>query len=188
MQPDKRTLTGSLLALLSQLIHQDDVLLEQTYQRCLAVDQHKIRSLDTIRDLASVAFKSQRLCFVILDGLDECVGGPSANPADEQKQVIDWFEDLTTDIDSNESGNGEFCMRLFISGQRNGILEERLRSYPSIQLETEAAHNRDIESYAKQRSAEMHKRFRFSTEEERDLVNRVTSRAKGQHWIVRYYH
>ncbi|KAH8684930.1 hypothetical protein BGZ61DRAFT_548682 [Ilyonectria robusta] len=179
MQPDKRTLTGSLLALLSQLIHQDDVLLEQTYQRCLAVDQHKIRSLDTIRDLASVAFKSQRVCFVILDGLDECVGGPSANPADEQKQVIDWFEDLTTDIDSNESGNGEFCMRLFISGQRNGILEERLRSYPSIQLETEAAHNRDIESYAKQRSAEMHKRFRFSTEEERDLVNRVTSRAKG---------
>ncbi|RYP05095.1 hypothetical protein DL765_009940 [Monosporascus sp. GIB2] len=155
MRPDKRTLTGLLLALLSQLIHQDDVLLEQTYQRCLAVDQQKIRSSDTIRDLASVIFKSQRLCFVILDGLDECVGDPSANPAEEQEQVIDWFDVLTVDPDSKESHTCKSCVRLFISGQRNGVLEKRLGLYPSIRLETAAAHTRDIESYAARRSAEI---------------------------------
>jgi hypothetical protein len=179
MQPGRRTLIGLLLALLSQLIHQDDVLLEQTYQRCLAVNQYKIHSSDTIRDLASVALKSQRLCFVILDGLDECVGGLSANPAEEQEQVIHWFDDLTADPDSEESNVCESCIRLFISGQRNGVLEERLKLYPSIQLETAAAHTMDIESYARRRSAKICKKFGISTEVERDLVNRVTSGAKG---------
>ncbi|RYP43713.1 hypothetical protein DL768_009760 [Monosporascus sp. mg162] len=126
MQPDKRTLTGLLLALLSQLIHQDDVLLEQSYQRCLAADQQKVHSSDTARDLVSVLLKSQRLCFVILDGLDECVGDPSANPAEEQEQVIDWFDVLTADPDSKESHTCKSCVRLFISGQRNGVLEKRL--------------------------------------------------------------
>ncbi|KAK5631888.1 hypothetical protein RRF57_007602 [Xylaria bambusicola] len=171
MQPDKRTLTGLLLALLSQLIHQDDVLLEQTYQQCLAVDQQKLRSSDTIRDLASVIFKSQRLCFVILDGLDECVGDASANPAKEQRQVIDWFEVLTIDPDSKESHTCKSCVRLFISGQRNGVLEQRLGSYPSIRLETAAAHTKDIELYATRRSAEIREKFRISSEAERDLVS-----------------
>ncbi|KAI5461405.1 hypothetical protein BGZ63DRAFT_508560, partial [Mariannaea sp. PMI_226] len=179
MDPGKSTLTGLLLTLLSQLIHQDDVLLEQTYQRCLAIDQQKIYSSDTIRDLASVAFKSQRLCFVILDGLDECVGNPSANPAEEQEQVIHWVKSLTTDTGMEQSGNCETCIRLFISSQRDGIFEKQLRLYPSIQLESAGAHSRDIESYAKRRSAEMRKKFRISAEEERELVNRVTSGAKG---------
>ncbi|KAF2968408.1 hypothetical protein GQX73_g5171 [Xylaria multiplex] len=155
MQPDRRTLTGLLLALLSQLIHQDDVLLEQTYQRCQEVNQQKLRSSDTIRDLASIIFNSQRLCFVILDGLDECVGDASANPAEEQQQVIDWFKDLTIEPDSKESHACKSCVRLFISGQRNGVLEQRLGSYPSIRLETAAAHAKDIESYATRRSAEI---------------------------------
>ncbi|RYP66506.1 hypothetical protein DL770_008790 [Monosporascus sp. CRB-9-2] len=126
MQPDKRTLTGLLLALLSQLIHQDDVLLEQSYQWCLAVDQQKVHSSDTVRYLVSVLLKSQRLCFVILDGLDECVGDPSANPTEEQEQVIDWFDDLTVDPESKESHTCKSCVRLFISGQRNGVLDKRL--------------------------------------------------------------
>jgi hypothetical protein len=179
MQPDKRTLTGLLLALLSQLIHHDDVLLEQTYQRCLAVDQRKLRSSDTVRDLASAILKSQRLCFVILDGLDECVGDTSANPAEEQEQVINWFDVLTVDPDSKESHNCKGCVRLFISGQRNGVLENRLSSYSSIRLETTAAHAQDIESYATRRSAEIRKKFQISREVERDLVNRVTLGAKG---------
>ena len=179
MQPDKRTLAGLLLTLLSQLIQQDDVLLEQTYQQCLVINQPKIHSLDTIRDLASVALKSQRLCFVILDGMDECIGDPSAIPADEQRQVINWFDDLTSDPDCIESHARESCIRLFISGQRNGVLDERLSSCPSIQLETTAAHTQDIESYVKRRSAEIRYKFRISTEIENDLVNRVTSGAKG---------
>ncbi|KAH8592598.1 hypothetical protein B0O99DRAFT_716361, partial [Bisporella sp. PMI_857] len=179
MQPDKRTLTGLLLALLSQLIHQDDVLLEQTYQRCLAVNQYKIHSSNIIRDLASLALKSQRMCFVILDGLDECVGDPSANLAEEQERVTYWFDDLTINPDSEESHVCESHIRLFISGQRNGVLEERLKSCPSIQLETVAAHTTDIESYTKRRCAEIRKKFRVHTDVERDLVNRITFSAKG---------
>jgi len=184
MHPDKRTLTGLLLALLSQLIHQDDVLLEQTYQRCLAVNQQKIRSSDIICDIASVALKSQRLCFVILDGLDECIADLSANQAEEQERIIEWFDGLTTDPDSENSHICESSIRLFISGQRNGVLEERLNSHPSIQLETTTAHTKDIESYAKRRSADIRKKFRISTAIEEDLVNRVTSGAKGEHPIV----
>jgi hypothetical protein len=180
LHPDKRTLTGLLLALLSQLIHQDDVLLEQTYQRCMGVSQQKIHSSDTICEIASVALKSQRLCFVILDGLDECVEDLSTNPAEEQERIIEWFEGLTRDPDSEESRTCKSCIRLFISGQRNGVLEERLSSYPSIQLETTTAHTQDIESYAEQRSAEIRKKFRISIGPERDLVNRVTSGAKGE--------
>lgn len=116
---------------------------------------------------------------MILDGLDECIGDPSANPAKEQKQVIDWFDDLMTDPDSEELRTFESCIRLFISGQRNGVLEERLALYPSIQLETTPSHTQDIESYAKRRSVAIRNKFGISLEVERDLVNRVTSGAKG---------
>lgn len=179
MQSDKRTLNGLLLALLSQLIQQDDVLLEKIYHRCLVIDQQNSHFADAISDMASIALKSQRLCFVILDGLDECIGDPSTNPAKEQERVIDWFNDLTTDLDSEESHPLEGCIRLFISGQRNGVLEERLGSCPSIQLETTPSHAQDIESYARQRSVAIRNKFRISPEVERDLVNRVTSGAKG---------
>lgn len=179
MQPGKRTLTGLLLALLSQLIHQDDVLLDQTYERCLAVDHQKVRSSDIICDLASEILKSQRLCFVVLDGLDECVGDASANPVEEQQQVIDWFEALTIDSDLSESRTCKSFVRLLISGQRNGVLEQRLSLHPSIRLETVTAHTKDIELYATRRSAEIRQKFRISSEVERDLVNRVTSSAKG---------
>jgi hypothetical protein len=180
MHSNKRTLTGLLLALLSQLIHQDDVLLEQTYQRCLSVSQQKIHSSDIIHDIATVALKSQRFCFVILDGLDECTGNLSVNPAEEQEQVIEWFDSLKAGSDSEELHTCESCIRIFISGQRNGFLEERLSSYQSIQLEIIVAHNQDIESYAKQRSTKIRKKFEISIAQERDLVNKVTSAAKGE--------
>lgn len=179
-QPDKRSLPGLLLGLLSQLIHQDDIILEQIYQRCLPIEQQKIQSLAMICELASIAFKSLRLCFVILDGLDECVGDSSAEPGEEQTQVIDWFKALMRNIDFRQSDGREGFLRLFLSGQRNGILERQLRMHPSIQLETKAGHMQDIRLYAEQRSVEMHRRFNFGTDLERDLVERVASGAKGQ--------
>lgn len=166
------------MALLSQLIHQDDVLLQHTYKWCLEYKQQNIQP-SAIRDLASIALKSQKFCFVILDGLDECVGDPLANPAEEQAQVIDWFNDLTTDPDLEGLPTHESSIRLFISGQRNGVLEKRLSSYPSIQLETAKAHTQDIESYAEQRCEEIRKKFRISADENRDLVEKIASNAKG---------
>jgi hypothetical protein len=179
MKPDNQTLDGLLLSLLAQLIQQDVVVLEQTYQRCLALSQQQIHSSDTIRDLASVALNSQKMCFVIIDGLDECRSDSSRSPAEEQEEqedVINWFSDVIAGQDPEGSHT---CIRLLISGRRNGVLEEHLGSSPFIRLETAAEHSQDIETYAERRSVEICKKFRKSDEVKRDLINRVTSAAQG---------
>jgi hypothetical protein len=68
---------------------------------------------------------------------------------------------------------------LLVSGQRDGHLEEKLDSYPSIQLEKTAGHSDDIKSYAKGEAVKICKQFSAGMEVERDIIQKVTTRAKG---------
>jgi hypothetical protein len=182
-QPEKQTFVAMLLSFLAQLVLQDEVVLDLVYQHLKDISQQKARSVSQLRRLANLALKTQSFCFVIVDGLDECVG-PSANPEDTQGEVIDWLESFVTTEGTgiDEASDGEpndRCIRLLISGQRNGYLEERLSHWPPIQIDSSRAHMNDIETYSEAKTVEIRQRFGIDEATRLDIAIKVNSRAIG---------
>ncbi|RSL61425.1 hypothetical protein CEP54_006268 [Fusarium duplospermum] len=169
-QPEKRSMVSLLLALLSQLISQDESLLDHVYQTYCTAEQQRLRCLDTLSSLVSTALQSQSLCFVIVDGLDECTEAP---------KVLEWFEKIMSSREEDSSGTSKSAIRLFISAQRDGVLEGLMSEYDSIQLETTAGHGHDIKTFTMNVAAEIRKKFDLNSEVEQEIVSRVSSRAGG---------
>ena len=170
-QPEKRSMVSLLLALLSQLISQDESLLDHIYQTCCTAEQQWLRCLDTVSSLVWTALRSQSLCFVVVDGLDECLEAP---------KVLEWFGKLMSNRDEDPSGSSESVIRLFISGQRDGVLEGLMSEYDSIQLETTPGHGQDIDMFTTNVASEIGKKFSLNSKLEQEIVSRVSSQARGE--------
>lgn len=182
LQPEKRTLAGMLLSFISQMVFQDEVAFDLVYQRTLTVDQQKIRSVSVLRELAGLVLKAQSRCFIVVDALDECVGEQLTNVDVAQGEVIDWLESLVLDEDIGVDGTGQEDrrVRLLICGQRNGFLEDRLRPYPAIPLDSCPAHIRYIETYSETKCIRIQQKFKTSEDIRIDMIRKVNSRAKGK--------
>ncbi|KAH7174004.1 uncharacterized protein B0J16DRAFT_365522 [Fusarium flagelliforme] len=168
-QPKKSSLLSMLLGLLAQLVAQDESLLDHVYQACRSAEPRQFQSLDEVSRHVSMALQSQPRSFVIIDGLDECT---------EASRVLDWFESIMSTQDDT-SGDTDFNIRLFISGQRDGILESQMSHYTRIDLETSSGHDQDIEAFAETMAIKIRERFSLNPEIERDIAVRVTSKAGG---------
>lgn len=181
-QTDKRTITALFRSIICQLVFQDEVLVDIIYQKCLATGQQRIDSEPLLRDLAATALGSQRLCYMVVDGLDECVGDSMSGNKKAQEDVVDWFKSTMSDDDAERPEAPDRSIRLLISAQRNGTLEDRLSGYPQIQLEVVDAHLRDLETYAESTSFRIQRKFSRTVDEEcrKKVVRRVCSGAKGE--------
>lgn len=120
--------------------------------------------------------QSQSLCFIIVDGLDECLQAP---------KVLDWFRTLMSSREDESGENNESCIRLFISGQRDGVLETQMSEYSTIQLETATGHDREIEAFATDMADKIQEHFRLDSEAGQNIVSRVTSQAHGMFLYAR---
>ncbi|KAK4096487.1 hypothetical protein N658DRAFT_349286 [Parathielavia hyrcaniae] len=103
--------------------------------------------------------------------------------------VIDWLESLM--VASNSAGpveagvqSDERCIRLLISGQRNGSLDARLKHWPAIQIDTSAAHMSDIEAHSTAISLQIQKRFRVDEAERLGDMSRVCSCMLKSFWTI----
>jgi hypothetical protein len=188
-QPEKQTFVAMLLSFLAQLVLQDEVVLDLVYEHLKDTSQQKARSVSQLRRLAGLALKTQSFCFVVVDGLDECTG-PSANPEHTQGEVIDWLESFVTTEgngvdEASTSEPDDRCIRLLISGQRNGYLEDRLRHWPPIQVDSSRAHMNDIETYSEAKSVEIRQRFGIDEATRLDIASKVNARAIGRFRVSR---
>jgi hypothetical protein len=170
-----------LLSFLSQILFQDEVLIDVIYQRCIRADQQKIRSASLLRELVELALQAQRRCFLVVDALDECDEDQLGKPQAAQGKAIDWLESLR----GQEAGSepSDRCIRLLISGQRNGVLDERLKHWPGIQLDSSRLHMDDIKTYCEVESLQIREQFDGMEKLENirlDIIRKVTSRAKGE--------
>ncbi|KAK3902322.1 putative zinc finger protein, partial [Staphylotrichum tortipilum] len=164
-QPDKRSFVPMLLSLLSQAVFQDEVLLDLVYQRCIRADQTRIRSASLLRELADLVLKAQSMCFVVVDTLDECTEDQSTRAEDAQGQA--------------SSGPRDRSIRLLISGQRNGLLEGRLRHWPTLQVDSSLSHMTDIKTYCGAESLRIQQKFGASEDVRLGIIDKVTSTAKA---------
>ena len=175
----KKSMDGMLRALLVQLLYQDDTLIEYFYQKCCSTSTSELMTLSTLKELAQESLKSQHRCLIVLDGLDECGDGQNTRH-EESKGIIEWFGNSVIPTSHSEGG----CIRLFLAGQRDGVLDQHLSTYPGIKLDTTNAHLRDIQDYAVSRTSEIRERFSLNHDNQAEIIKRVTAASKGEYGIL----
>lgn len=174
---DKNVLVGMLLALITQILQQDESLIDFVYEACSTADEAAIRSEAKLSDLVETAIKSQRACFMVLDGLDEC-GTGADRTATQSHEVITWVQNLFGSSTKDRSSGP--MLRVLYSGQRDGFLDQRLSCCTPIRLESTLSHVDDIRRYTEAQACAMRRKFRLSQTVEADVVRRVTSNSNGK--------
>jgi hypothetical protein len=163
------------MSTLWQAVLLDEVVLDLIYKRLASEGSQKIRSISLLRELADLALGAQRCCFIVVDGLDECDGPNGHNNEEAQRQVIDWLEELR----GGDGEDDERCVRLFISGQRNGCLEGRLSHWPAVQVDSCLAHIQDIRAYSEAKMNDITQRFRVDENTRVGILEKVSTQAAG---------
>ncbi|KAI1055913.1 hypothetical protein LB506_009142 [Fusarium annulatum] len=130
--------------------------------------------LADLKKLASDCVTSRPTATLVLDGLDEAMGG-------EHEVSIAWCLD-----DLLQAAKTCKCdIRILICGQRDGRLDVLLSSHPQIRLDMVDAHQHDIENFTKGKIAEICARFPLTEQEEEALVSKISSVSLGMFLYAR---
>lgn len=174
MHEDKRNLNDMMRSILSQVIDQDPSLLDYVYKRICETSRV---SSEQVKELVQIVIRSARLCFLVVDGLDECVRDESSRTSEAEK-VIKWLVELTATSPNAQASD----FRVLISSQRDGVIEEKLKVYPTLQLEKLQPHDDDIERYVRMQAREISDTFPDSeATNEHKIVEKVTTAARGKY-------
>lgn len=173
-EESKTSMTGLLRALLVQLLYLDGNLTEFFHQKCSPISNSELCSLPSLRHILLQALRSQKACYIVLDGLDECEQERKKLKTTSE-EIIDWFMDSVVPVCHGEGGT----LHLLFSGQRDGILDRRLSAVPSIGLDNTTFHTQDIRRYAEARATEIRQRFSIKKEKQASIVSKVTDGSNG---------
>ncbi|ETS75549.1 hypothetical protein PFICI_12493 [Pestalotiopsis fici W106-1] len=168
---DKRDLQRMMRSILSQLVDQDPSLLDFIYKEmCSGLSL----SSDRLKKLTETAIRSQRLCFLVVDGLDECARHENSNMS-EAVRVLEWLKGLNVHSSSVQNN-----IRILVSAQRDGVIEDMLKEYPTLQLENMKPHEIDIQRYVRSKAQKICQRFSDShVAVESKIVEKITTASKG---------
>jgi len=164
-----------LRAFLHQLVDQDDGLLDYMHQELASVTDSTLLDEQRLGRLVKHCLGGQQMVWVVLDGLDDCDDTREMDKM-QSRHVIRWFQEEVL-LPSNPSQVKS--IRLLISGQRDGHIDQMLRKHPWINLDTTKAHIGDIENFVKSRSARIRDRFSLDTKEETEIARKVISLSRG---------
>ncbi|KAI0200165.1 hypothetical protein F4808DRAFT_170914 [Astrocystis sublimbata] len=173
----KRSMECMLRAFLAQLLSQDKALIPAFREKCNAISNTEARRLQNLQIWTVELLKSQNACTIVLDGLDEC----HEHNNGESRAILKWL--LSSVLPDCEREGA--IIRLLVLGQRDGDLDDVLSDYPSIRIDMQLSHSKDLKSFTQKRAAELGVRFGLDFEEEQDIVRRVTDTAKGMFLYAR---
>ncbi|ROW06784.1 hypothetical protein VMCG_04013 [Cytospora schulzeri] len=163
---DGKTLMADMLrAFIVQLLYQDDSILDYLQEQISTTNPSHLRDLAHLKELVLNAILVQSRCYIFIDGLDEGKEGTS-------EQIVQW---LNTDLIPNSTKSG-VPVKLLVSGQRDGILDQHLRC-PSIRLDNTKSHLHDIEQYSLAMATQLKRKFGIDHEE--TIARKVTEASKG---------
>jgi hypothetical protein len=164
----KRTFVDILRELLAQILSIDlalAALLSETYS---TYDQRRFVSTSVVKEAADVAFSSQRVSYVVLDGLDEC-------DASEADKVLSWLISRQRQAPLGNDGH----VRLLCLGQRTDLLQTALCSGLDISLDTQQRHKDDIERYVQQRMQDISDTLSLEASIQDSIVAKISDVANG---------
>jgi hypothetical protein len=152
---------------LAQIFRKDETLVSWFCERFASYDRKRFESSKILEEIMEMAFNSQQISYVILDGLDEC-------DPEEAEKALSWFLSHQNAVGS---GNGQ--IRLLCTGQRTDILQRALSSAASISLDNQKHHERDIEQYVEEEVIKIREKFNLDSMAQSQIVSRVTKTANG---------
>ncbi|KAL8707590.1 MAG: hypothetical protein Q9220_007431 [cf. Caloplaca sp. 1 TL-2023] len=170
-QNGKTSFTDVLSGLLAQLVRTDSAVAACIYDLCISKD--RLGVLSQLEYLVGIALESQKGCYVIVDGLDEC------DPK-EAERVVCW---LVARQKASEQGNFNQTRLLFV-GQRTEMLLRTLTSAVQISLDI-LEHQADILKYVEEASRKLREEFGLDAQIEAQIVKRVTTAATSMFLFAR---
>jgi hypothetical protein len=173
----ERTNSRSMFrAILTQLLNQDHETLEYMQKECGSLGKTDVLEESFLKGLVEHCLKIQRKVWVVLDGLDECDEWLEKGArVSESRRIIEWFQEAVL----SSSASPTCSIRLLILAQRDGVIEKALSKFPSISLDAETPHLKDIEQYSKARAALIRERFSLEPDEVATIVRKVVKESKG---------
>ncbi|QYS97700.1 hypothetical protein H0G86_004921 [Trichoderma simmonsii] len=169
-----KTANSMLRGLLAQILDQDDTLRECIYQKCAGLNKFAIHPELFLQELVEECLSGQQRVWIILDGLDDCEGVSEVDRT-ESRRVLEWFQSKI--LSRNMSQNGS--VRLLISGQRDGHIDQMLFQHPGINLDATDPHIKDIETFTRSKAVLIRTRFSLDPLAESQIVEKVTAVSKG---------
>lgn len=165
-----------LRAILSQLLYHDDSAVAYLYERCSSssLTEPEMKTEGFLEEAAkgSLTVLPQTRTYLILDGLDECAIGQTTGIREVEK-ILSWAREIV----SQDAADGN--LNVLLSGQRDGLLDSSLADCPMITLDGVDAHGSDIGDFITSCAAKIRKKFELTTEEELNVVDRVTESSGG---------
>ncbi|KAF3937505.1 hypothetical protein ABW19_dt0203918 [Dactylella cylindrospora] len=169
-----RTRSDMLRSFLAQVVDQDDSMLEYMHQALAQISETEILTEEFLESHLKHSLGSQRKVWIIADGLDEQNETHEIEEM-ESRRTIEWFEEEILDTHSLRTSR----IRLLISGQRDGHIDQMLSTYPGIDLDKVDSHNHEIREYSREKAALIEKRFKLGAQGEADIINRVVENSNG---------
>ncbi|KAK6343601.1 hypothetical protein TWF730_011192 [Orbilia blumenaviensis] len=173
-----KTKDAMLLAILMQLAEQDDVLLEYIYQKCAGLAESEILQELFLQGMLTHCFEKCGKVRIVLDALDEAE--EAEKDIEDMRPVIAWLKEQASPAVSRG-----YQLRLLVSGQRDGHIDEALSEYPAINLDKAARHKTDIMDYAYSRALNIQARFKLGPDEYSDIICKVAEFANGMFLYVK---
>jgi hypothetical protein len=158
--------------MLEQLINQDPCMSDHLFEKASSTQGVTLRTTNTLKKLIEDSLESYHLCYIVLDGLDECT-------RDEAVNVVNWLLSLT----SGKSDNSATKMRVLFSGQRDGVLDNLLASQPSIELEM-SDHITDIRQYCLKLCGIIQRKFDLEPGKAHAIAEKIVAESDGTFCIV----
>ncbi|KAJ0425196.1 hypothetical protein BJY00DRAFT_308523 [Aspergillus carlsbadensis] len=167
-QEGKDSFVGILRGLLAQILSVDQVLATFFSEKYSGYDRRRFETANVVKEAADVAFSSQCISYVVLDGLDEC------DPSEAEK-VISWFTSRQQQAPLGNDGH----IRLLCLGQRTELLQRMLSGAQDISLDTQQRHKEDIECYIRGKIHSISANFGLDSDTQNNITSRVSTVANG---------
>ncbi|KAL3470718.1 hypothetical protein BJX99DRAFT_267263 [Aspergillus californicus] len=167
-QEGKKTFASILRGLLAQIISQDSVLATFFCEIYSGFDPRRFESVNVVKDAADMAFSSQRISYVVLDGLDECDSA-------EAEKTISWFLSRQKHAGLGTDGH----IRLLCICQRTELLQRMLSPAEKISMDDQQSHRKDIETYIRDNVRSLSDKFGLSVDTEESIIANISKVANG---------
>ncbi|KAK4162972.1 hypothetical protein QBC43DRAFT_345576 [Cladorrhinum sp. PSN259] len=166
----------TLRALVAQLLDQDSTLLGPLQEKCSSLSKSDVVQEPFLKQISKDCINLPRRCWIVLDGLDQC-DEPGAYPSDKLQaiQLIDWFLEQVV----LSSLTGTTPVRVLFSAQRDGYIDHKLSSFPSINLDGSESHLTDVRCYISHKAAKIASRFSLDASFESAMAEQIATNAGG---------
>jgi hypothetical protein len=165
---DRSTFLGVARGLLSQLLSQDDALLDFIHDKASKSGQATLSTESIAIDLLGTSIKNCDKLYVVIDGLDEC-------ERDERKKIVAFFENTWNSLPQIEQDS----LRCLFLSQDDGAARKDFASMSFIKI-TQDHTKRDIQAYTLARSLEIQAKLSLSPDLQQNVQRLVADKAEGK--------